>query len=257
MIDIPISQQFRFRPIDTNLPNFDNTFISDSDAFQVEFTQYVNPIDTLIQTSWVNDGLRYAAISVIECDGTETVINTQTEHVVGIRIYRTFRVSLGLFEGKRIRLKVYEVIIGVSNTESHLSEWVYIESQPKYLQVEWWNVDNAFMLDYSDGLTNVLQLDAKQWKLTFGGESSVYSNQGIETKLKEIVNRVFILECDLPDYLCETLTLAMAHDHFYINEIEFVTTKKPVITQRGTSSIYAFSAEVQQRAISGINKHNV
>jgi len=256
MIDAPLAQQFRFRPVNTNLPNFDNTFISDTDAFQIEFTQYVEWFDTSIQVSRLNDGLGVPKLYVVECDGTETIIPDPSDHVVGARKYYTFVIPMDEFASKHIRLKLYEETES-GLTVTHLSEWVTVEYQPKQLQIEWFNVDNSFNIDYSDGFSNKLQIDAKQWKLAFGGESSVYSNQGIETKLKETVKRIFILECDLPDYLCETLTLAMAHDHFFINEVEFVTEKKPVITQRGTSLIYSFAAEVQQRTVTGINKHNI
>jgi hypothetical protein len=112
-------------------------------------------------------------------------------------------------------------------------------------------------MDYSVGLVHSMQIEAKNWKLSFGGESSIYSNQGEEVKLKETVQRVMLLECELPGYMIEILRLATAHDHFYINEVEYVRKDEPTITQLGTSGMYSFSAKVTQRTIIGLNTHDV
>ncbi len=251
MITAPISQSIRFRPVNNYPANFDNTF--DAENYYI---QYVQPENLKVQLSRVNDSLAFPELYIVECNGTETEVTTPETHIVGVNIYYTFTLPLALFENKKLRLKVVEVWNSAPNAITHYSEYFTVQDQPTFLKLNWFNTENGFTLDYSTGLVNQLMIEGKMHKLSFGGEASVYSNQGTDVKLKEIVSRVFSFETDVPDYVAEQITLAMAHDRFYINEIEFVTSKKPTQNQIGLSNMYQFAAEIKQKAVIGINTHD-
>jgi hypothetical protein len=191
-------------------------------------------------------------------NNTRTRITDLATSFIGDLKYETYTVDFGTYPNECCYIEVFlEPSPGDGETLAYRSERFHVTDQPTYLLTEWFNSENAFQMDYSVGLTHSLQIEAKQWKMTFGGDASIYLNQGEEVKLKETVQRVFILECELPDYMIELLRLATAHDHFYINEVEFVRKDEPVITQLGTSGMYTFSAKVTQRAVIGLNTHDV
>ena len=247
MINIPTSQSIRFRPINSSLANFDNTFDTDG-----RYIQYVNPSLLSIQLSRLLGSIGVVKMFAVECNGTATELTTTTEFTISDRVYTNFVINFATFIGKKIHLKVTEAAV-----ITHKSEWVTVELQSNYLRLNWFNSENSFLTDYANGLVCEMLVDARTRKISFGGESSVYSNQGTDVKLKETVSRIFSFECDVPDYIAEQITLAMAHDRFYINEIEFVTSKKPTTSQLGTSNMYTFTAEIKQKSVVGINTHDV
>lgn len=257
MINVPLSQSIRFRPINTDLPNFDNTFAADKSGAPYDFTFYVPEQSLQIQVVTQDDNEALSYMDLIH-NGTRTRITDLSTSYIGAYKYETYTINFALYPNECGYIEVFlETSPGAGETLSYRSERFTIASQPNYLLIEWLNSENAFQLDYSVGLTHAMQLEANQWKLTFGGESSNYINQGEEVKLKESVARIFLLECELPDYLIEILRLATAHDHFYINGIEFVRSEEPAITQLGTSGMYSFSGKVRQRTIVGLNTHDV
>jgi len=251
MITAPISQSIRFRQVNSYPANFDNTFDS-----EFRYTQYVAPENLKVQLRRLNDSQAVPALYIVECNETETEVTAPETHVVGAAIFYTFTLPLASFDTKKLRLKVVEVWNSAPSEITHYTEYFTVKEQP-FLKLNWFNTENAFTLDYSTGLVNEMWVEAKMHKLSHGGEASVYSNQGVDVKLKEIVSRIFSLETDVPDYIAEQIALALAHDRFYINEIEFVASKKPTLTQLGRSNMYQFVAEVKQKAVIGINTHDV
>lgn len=243
MINVPIAQGLRFRPINTDLFNFDNTPHS-----ECRFIQYLPAAHYNIQV--VSSSEVTPTITIIDSVIAVTGLGAD---VIGDLKYWTFVVPLDdLAANTFYRLKVWN-----GSTASFLSEYFQVAAQPTFFKLEWFNTENAFLLDYSNDHVNEMWIDGRMDELTHGGDISVYSNQGEDTILKSIVSRIFLFKCDVPDYLVEQLTLAMAHDNFYINEIQFVALKKPAVKQLGTSKIYSFSAELKQKTIIGINTHDV
>lgn len=257
MISAPISQSIRFRPLAESLSTFDNTF-SDS----CRYIQYLPQYDLKVQVSRINDELAESKLYIID-NGTETEA-TKTDTIIAGRIYSTFTLPLADYNGKTLTVKVIEDFIDAPAVTTHISEPFTVGGQPSQftlnpglIRLDWFNTENAFMLDYSTGLVNTMLIEAKLWRLSVGGTSSIYSNQGEDIKLKATVTRIFLFECDVPDYIAETISLAFDHDRIFINGIEYVTTKKPTLTQKGSSCMYSFSQEVQQKVIIGLNTHDV
>ena len=256
MINIPIAQSIRFRPINNDLPNFDNTFAADVEGFPYAFTQYVNPETIPIQVVTPDDNESLAYLDLIH-NGTRTRIVDESTTFIGALKYNTFPVTLASFSGQCCYMEAFLEVNGGGEVLSYRSERFTVLAQPKYLRLDWFNSENSFQMDYSAGLVHSMWVEAKQWKLKPGGSSSIYVNQGEEVKLKSIYQRIFLLECEVPYYVAEQMIMATDHDRFYINSIEFVTTEKPTITQLGQSAMYSFSAEVKQKTIVGLNTHDV
>ncbi len=171
--------------------------------------------------------------------------------------YDTYTIDLSLYAGESCYCEVFSEVLDEGKILGYSSEPFTVGTDLKAYRFEWTNNDNGFMMDYSAGLTHVMQLTGRGKRLNFAGDSSIYSNQGEDVKLKETVSRVFEIELHVPDYIAELFILATAHDHFYINEIEFVTTKKPTVTQSGNSNMYVLSGEFKQRTVIGLNTHDV
>jgi len=246
MINVPIAQSIRFRPINTLRSNFDNTFASDIEGTPYDFTLYVPVGDFKFQVA-------YDSGSIAAFLNNETLITEKSTSTINGINYDTYTWDNTPWINQcNVQIYIYQDAVLM-----YKSERFTVLNQPDYLLIEWFNSENNFQMDYSSGLTHSLQIDAKNWKLSYGGEASIYSNQGEDVKLKETVQRVFLLECELPDYMIEILRLATAHDRFYINEVEFVRKDEPVITQLGTSGMYTFSAKITQRTIVGLNTHDV
>ena len=257
MINVPLAQSIRFRPINTLRPNFDNTFAADTGGAPYAFTFYVPAADKQIQVVTLDDNESLSYMDLIH-NGTRTRITDLATSFIGVYKYETYTIDLSLYPNQCCYIEVFlEPSPGDGETLAYRSERFTVTDQPNYLLIEWFNDENAFQMDYSVGLVHSMQIEAKLEDLGFGGDVSVYSNQGEEVKLKETAQRLFVLKCELPDYMAELLRLATSHDHFYINEVEFVRTEQPVATKLGTSHMYSFSAKVTQRNVIGLNTHDV
>ena len=249
MINIPISQSIRFRPINTSPANFDNTYFNEGDG---KYVQFVNPYNLKIQLSRLTASPGVAKMFVLECNGTETECTNVFEFAISDRTFTTFDIDFSGWIGKKLRLKTTD-----NSVLTHISESFTVEEQPTFYKLNWFNKENSFLTDYSNGLVNEMMLEAAEdWNA--GGESSVYTNQGEPTILKDITTRIMTLKGEAPDYICEQLRIAMAHDSFFVNEIQQVKVKEPTFTRLGRSSrMYSFTIELQQKTIIGINTHDV
>jgi len=260
MIDVPIAQGFRLRRVDdpTALPNFDNTFDgieTGKSRSIIPWRQYCNPSDVKIQVVTPDDNENFASLYLLH-DDTEVLINTSVDTVIGLQKYTTFTIPLATYDGKLCRLKVVQVFNEGNPLFSHLSEPFEVASQSNYLKLQWFNIENGFLMDYSGELVHELYLDARMDPQPNGGDISVIKNQGKYTKLKEVVNRIFTFSCIVPAYIAEAITLASAHDCFYINEVEFIREKKPSQEPLGNSNLFSYSMELVQKNAIGINTHD-
>lgn len=146
------------------------------------------------------------------------------------------------------------------DTETYKSEVVQIltEEDENILQVEWYNSDSAFEIDYSTDISFMVRIRGIMKDYEPQGEIKTYSNQGELTKLKEVVVRGLKLQTEvIARYMVETLTIAMAHDKFYVNEVEYITENKPDVSPLNGSNLFELSNLLTQRTIIGINSHDI
>lgn len=266
MINVPISNPIRFRPlIGQTDTNFDNTFAKDFNGLAKPYAQPIAADDWYIQV--VSDVDYYdpdtvtsdlVIRAVYADDSTEYMEVPIVTYVNGYYYY--------LFTMRPNYTGCVKFIVELYGTgeEYFESEWceniittAYRAANPDIFKLEWFNNEAAFTAEYAvTGFVPLAYVSGRMTYQTAGGEAVIFDNLGEEVKLKEIVQRIFKFDAELPDYLCEVLTVGMAHDFFYINDVQFVTSKKPIVTQLGRSNICKFEAEVKQVTIPGLNTHD-
>jgi len=251
MINIPISQSIRFRPVNSDLFNFDNTFNCNRG-----YIQYVAEDDLQIQIVITDDGESLSFLDLIH-DGTRTRITDSSISTIGSYNYETYTIDFGTYPNQVCYLEAFLQVPPAAEVLSFRSEPVTVTDQPTFYKLNWFNSENNYLLDYSAGLVNECWIEGRMKRIPATVEKSIYSNQGEDTTLKSITKRMFQFDCDVPEYLAEQLTLAMGHDRFYINDVEYVVTKPPTDPILGTSNICQFTCELQQKTIIGLNTHDV
>ncbi|MFN7703493.1 MAG: hypothetical protein ACK5OS_02635 [Chryseotalea sp.] len=125
---------------------------------------------------------------------------------------------------------VGEYYIEVVGTDAQFAEYKAVSepisikaSQDDHVLIEYKNFDSAFKIDYTTGIVHKIRVTGElKWPLP-GGENTTYRDSNARLiKVEEIVTRnpqFFVY--DLPPYLLEKIRLAMAHDWFRINGIEY------------------------------------
>jgi len=262
MITAPIPQSFRFRPIDSEMPNFDNTFDADATVrprMIIPWRQYV-PTDVIkVQmVASTGPGRVTPRLYSVKNGLAETEIVDVAILTIGAWEYTTFTIDLTAYDQTAFyQLKVYaEPIVGPL-VAVYMSEPFWVMDQPTFLKLQWYNSENAYLMDYSsDTFIHELWIDGELESSPFAGDMSIYSNQGSIVKLKEVSNRVFKITVEVPAYIAEIITLATAHDRFYVNEIQYTVDKKPDINRIGQSNLYKVEMEIVQSIATGINKHD-
>jgi len=270
MINVPLCNPVRFRPlIGQTDANFDNTFAEDWNGQKRPFSQIVAPDDWLIQV--VSD------VDYYDDEGQSSDLVIRLEYADGEPEYLPDVPVVTELQGLyyynyNIRPSFtgcFQMIVEVFSTETDYfrSEWCEVqtgyvdqlrEDNPDVRKIEWFNQENAFAANFVEsGFVGLAYVEAKMYLQSPAGDVLVFDNQGDEVKLKEVFQRVFQFSAELPDYLCETLALAMAHDRFFINDVEFISNKKPAFTQlSGRSNMYRIDAELKQVTAIGLNTHD-
>jgi len=270
MIAVPKHNPILFRPLTgQTAPNFDNTFADDyrgenrsirkfsqicaEDTWQIQVVTDYN--------AWLDD--TNCDIKIIErIAGVDTVIgDPPTMTQLGGLYYYTFDiapVSTGCF-------KLW-VLLNEDTVYTHESEWIYvpaagidaeIEGNANLFRLDWFNLENNGIDYVVSGFVGRAYIEGKLILGQTAGDVTVFDNQGEEVKLEEIVQRVMMFTAEVPDYLAEQIGLWMAHDEFMINDVKYVTSKKPTIAQIGNSNMYLLTAELKQFSVIGINTHDV
>lgn len=252
-LTIAMANAIRFRPVNEAYRNLDNTF----------------DLDDIVHNKLINNGLLqryqgdYVTIQAKASTGVAVTcrawynnawvaIASNLLSTLGAFDYTEFPFSFETFTAGYV---YFEITDGTEIWRSELIECSGIDDD--YLKIEWFNQENGFEMNYLSGIVPLMYVFGNMTYAAPGGESVVYDNQGNETKLKEIVQRTVSIECYMQAHVAEQLTLAMAHDRFFINEVEFVSSKKPGFSQEGNSNIYKFTAELVQRNVVGLNTHDV
>ena len=260
---ISIASSFKFRKSDGLLPSFDNTLLSEQ--FNQGGNDFIYALkiyrtDTvIIQVKTLSDytvDLYYSP----NCWGAWTKLSSGTKVVDGTS-YDYWEVSVAMatfaaYETVQFRMEI------LTDAAAHYQYW-YSEpvelctEDDGLLMVEFFNVENAFEVDYTTNITHLLRVEGQLKEYKPGGESSVFDNQSEITKIKDEVKRMLIFKTEpIPAYLAEMLTVAMAHDKLFINEVEFVSESKSEF-DNNSSNLGIFSVTLTQRNVIGLNTHDI
>lgn len=153
----------------------------------------------------------------------------------------------------------YLVLVGTDvtfDTVTFQSEPIIVKATlPNHVRFQWTNYSTAFELDYSNlNITHFIYVPGRVFGYKPEGDIEVYSNQGILTKIHEVVERVRTLECEpIPMYLCEKINIALAHDVVSLNGKEFVKKALPTTPRFSKTNMHTLTCELTQSYANGIN----
>jgi hypothetical protein len=136
MINVPIAQSIRFRPVNTDLFNFDNTFSCSW------FKQYLSRSDIKIQVITPDDG----TLSFLHLiyGVTDVNISDCSTSFIGAYKYDTYTIQMSGYYGVECYLDVYSQEPPDSQVLSYRSEPFTILDQPEFLVLNWFNTESDF-----------------------------------------------------------------------------------------------------------------
>jgi hypothetical protein len=218
--------------------------------------------DTVIIQVKVLSGYTVDLYYSANCWGAWTKLSSGTKEVDG-SVYDYWEVSVAMstfaaMDTVQFRMEILTIV------PAHYQYW-YSEpvelltyaADDGLLKVEYFNIDAAFEVDYSTEITNLLRIEATLKDYKPGGEMSVFDNQNEVTKIKDEVKRILTFKTELiPAYLAEMLRVAVAHDKFFINEVEYTAEALPEF-EVNSSNLGIFTVTLTQRNVIGLNTHDI
>lgn len=265
-IILSLANSLRFRIQGETLDTFDNTLSADED-FNGLKTFDRCPVkflasDTITLQVKAEQVVGLAiTLTLIESDGTRNNISGAIEESLTNYDYWEFEIDFSGYLGK-----VYFELTEDETSEVYYSEPVEVLSDTEALtdtiKLEWfnntYNNTDSFQMLYDTDIVPMIRINGNFFNYESEGETSVYDNNGSPVKLKEIVSRLLKLDTDtIPRYLAEMITIGMAHDNFYVNEVAFMAEKKPEIDSVGKSTLVQVNGILKQVSVLGINTHDI
>lgn len=264
---VPIAQSLRFRRQDSNYQNFDNTLLKDERFFNDTIDTYCQRwLTTDTVTVQIQSDSATLPTAVLTRSDNSTVNLTVTlksqydtdEDTVNDLFFFEFEIDMSVYTD--------ESFVTVNQgSDTYVSEQFFGDADlltelqnGAALEIQFFNLDNAFQLDFSTGITYKMYVESYMKDLEFGGEASVYDNQDELTKLKETVQRLMTLRTDyIPRYLGETLKLGSSMDEFVVNGVSYVRQDQPEITPLEGTNLVEYSMTLNDKEYLGVNTHDV
>jgi hypothetical protein len=258
LFTISLANSMRFAKVDSEDPCWENTLVcqeSNPDGHKYGYAQRVVTGDVL-KIYFKSDYATFTAQLYDELDAAVgSAISVVTESSYATYSYFSVEIdTAGWNTTKAYYLKI--------TTDSTFDVQVY-QSEPvmcaaawaNHIKIEYTNLDTAFELDYANlTINHMIRVPGRLYGYKPEGEIDVYSNQGVLTKIREVVERVQILEIEpVPRYLAEKINIALAHDQVLINGKEFVKKSLPSVSRFSKTNMMTVTAEVSQSYVSGLN----
>jgi hypothetical protein len=282
MLSVGYGNGIFFRQVrqDGDLPNFDNTKLRDEYSpnrliYKNYFQKYFSDSQIIVQAQ-VGHG-DSVTLSWQEINGGTT------GNIVGYlpanlefdsRDFYQWKVDFSTWSPGNV------LIFTITNTttgEQWQSECVKVINEADYyidnekrkgsrlLKIEWYGIDYQFGCHFNGtipggGIAFVpfILLEASFMPYEPKTESTVYSNQDEVVKLFELVQRTLELQTDaLPRYMLEKLTVASAHDYFFINEAAFVREEGPEVVNYQGANTGEIKLILTQVNVLGLNTHDI
>jgi len=143
-----------------------------------------------------------------------------------------------------------------SSTIEFIDKYEYQMNKAGFIKLEWFNSDNAFMMDYTTDLVNEVWIKGRIFEYAPKSEATIFSNDEETIKLKDVLKRSLKLETTgISRQVAEIIRVAMAHDRFYVNGQEYVLEEGGEFTPAG--SLVDISAVLTRRNVLGLNTHDL
>jgi len=264
---IGFGNSIRFRKVDANYTNFDNTltanerFFNDSiftycqrfletDTVTVQIKSTSNTVPTVKRFDSVNNQTSITPVLVSSYDQDGDTVNDL--------FFFEFQVPMAGLTDEQYLTASQNGIYWISEPFKADPELLTELQTGEAMKIEYYNTDNALQMDFSTGLTFKLYVEGCIKDYGFGGESSVYDNQDEMTKLKETMTRLMTFRTlYIPRYLAETIRIASGFDVFVVNGVSYVREDLPEITPVESSNLVEFSMTLNDKEYLGVNTHDI
>lgn len=261
------ANSIRFRTVNSDLPNFDNTLLADEKFYNDKIEEYCqrwlttdsepiimqsdsDTVPTVIATKSDQSTETITAVLISSYDTDDDSVNDLFffEAVVDFSLF-TLETSISVTQGTDEY--VSEPLIGDPDLSEELTNG-------ESLKIEYYNQDNAFNIDFSTDTVYTIYVKSILKDYEFGGDNSTYDNQDELTKLKETVQRILSFKTlFIPRYIAETLKLASSMDNFVVNDISYVRADQPEITPVESSNFVEFSMALTDKEYLGTNSNDI
>lgn len=268
------SNSLRFRKVDSNPPNFDNTLVADEIFYNDKIWTYCQrwkTTDTAVTVQVNSDSDTLPTVVATKADNS-TVNITPTGSTYVSRYDTTGDGSFDLwFFAFDIDMSVYTTETFVTVTQGA----VVYKSEPfkgdanlateiangEVQVIDYFNVDNTFEIDFSSGagsITYTLYVEGSMKRRTGGGESSLYDNQQEITLLKRTKKRLLELKTlEVPRYIEETIDLITAMDNITINGVAYVYEEDSVDSEEVEgSNLVTVTVNFTDKEYLGVNTND-
>jgi hypothetical protein len=268
---ISVASSIRFKKQDGLMASFDNTLFEDETPFRVAKHRYYHKLyatDTVTIQAEVDTGENLSLQQSIGTMKQGMVVWGEYTNMAGeskvfegtYYDYWELDVAMSTYTTGYVRFRAV-ILLNEAIQETWYSEPVeIIAANAQYLQIEFFNLENAWHVYYdnvteANRISHLLRVRGEIRVYKPGGEQSVFDNQDEIVKTSGEVKRVLTLKTEaIPPYLAEMLAVALAHDKFFVNEVEFVAEGNPEYENSG--DLATFTCQLTQRDIPGFNAHD-
>ncbi|MBT3206953.1 MAG: hypothetical protein HN347_01250 [Bacteroidetes bacterium] len=261
---ISLINSLRFRKVDSNYTQIDNTlsynlklfndsifgycqrFLT-SDTVTIQVRSDSDTVPTITATKADNSTVTITATLVssydTDSDGTNDLFFFEFD--VDMSVYTTesyITVSQGTDIYKSEQFKGdSELLTELQNNEA--------------VKIEFFNNDNAFLIDYSkNSITGLFYLEGNIKDYDIDGEFSVYDNQDEKTILKSTALRVAKLSSlFIPIWIYELLSISSRLDNFTVNGVSYIAEDAPEKTNIENSNLYEATIMLTDKEYLGVN----
>jgi hypothetical protein len=264
------ANSMRFRKVNSDLPNFDNTLTANEKFYNDKIETYLQRWNTsdVVTVQIKSDSATVPTIVVTSDDNsTSSIVCIGNTYKSRYDTNGGTTYNLWFFEFQVV-MSFYQVetfVTVTQGTDIYKSEPfigdIEIDSElsnGETLKLEYANNDNAFQIDFSTLITFTLYIKAIIKDYETGGDISVYDNQDEIEKLKETAKRIFSFKTlHIPRYLAETLKIASSMDNLVINDVAFVREDQPDISPVDGNNFVEYSMNVSDKEYLGLNTHDI
>lgn len=238
-----------------------NTLTCDEDfanIMTIGWTQKWIPADVIKTQVWSD----YAALEVIlyrKSDDAvvDTIVPTVKNVYTDFTVYE-FSFNMSSYPADAKYYAILTATDGTFDTIIQDSEIFKISTTlPHHNLLEWNNVDNFFDIDYTTGIVHRVRIKSRINEPELGGEETIFDNDGVQTKVKAVVNWIETLTTEaMPKHMFLKLGIAQAHDRFFLNGDLFLSQGKPEKSAIPESNLHELKFSLIENDIAGTNSHD-
>ncbi len=259
---ISLANSLRFAKVETPVDGstWDNTLVcqeENPDGQHYGYAQRLLPTDVI--KIWFKSAYTTHVAKIYDHLNTEISIPTVVLETGPYSLYTFYSITIDpvAFD----YTKAYYILITATDPSLDTVIWksepiMTAASWPNHVTIRYTNFDIAFELDYANdtSIEHLLRVPGRLYSFKPEGEIDVYSNQGFLTKIREVVQRVQVLELEpIPRWLAEKINIALAHDQIWVNGEEFVKKSQPQITRFSKTNLLTMTVDLNQTYVVGLN----